>query len=125
MRWLVLGCVTLVGCDDTIFPPNARDYTADWAGVEQFMYAECANCHPSIEPSVDLPRDLHSDVCNADGYLVVAGDPDASMLWRIVSGELNETDPPQMPFGQPPIPADDIEFLRQWIATGASIEDCP
>ena len=129
MRWLLLiPLLTIglsVGCDDTVFPTNNRDYTPDWVGVQVFFFDHCIRCHPAIEPAIDLPGDIRGDVCGEFGSWVVPGDPDESMLWRVVSGEIRSDDPPIMPFGTGQLRSDQVDFLREWIQNGAVIEGCP
>jgi hypothetical protein len=61
----------------------------------------------------------------ADGLRrVVAGKPDSSLLWHKVNGytaghHARDYGAP-MPFGGQPLPAGQVEFIRQWIAGGAS-----
>jgi hypothetical protein len=125
MRVWVLGAALAAGCDDTVFEPQRAVYPSDWFGVQAFLFEHCYECHPEVEPALDVPSDILNDVCSGDEDYIVPGDPSASMLWRVISGELTDDDPPQMPFGLAPLPAEDIEFLRQWIADGAIIEVCP
>jgi len=56
----------------------------------------------------------------ARGKVVVPGQPDHSL----VIGYLTGVEKPQMPFGQPPLSAEQIELFRQWIRDGAK-DDTP
>ncbi len=49
------------------------------------------------------------------GVPFVAGKPEESLLVRYVKGELQ----PRMPLGQPALPGEQIELLREWIQDGA------
>jgi len=48
--------------------------------------------------------------------LVIAGDPENSLLMMRLRGEGGQ---PQMPLGQPPIAQESIETIARWIAAGA------
>lgn len=56
----------------------------------------------------------------ARGKVVVPGQPEHSL----VIGYLTGSEKPQMPFGQPPLAAEQIEAFRQWIREGAE-DDTP
>ncbi len=51
------------------------------------------------------------------GGTVVPGNPDASELYKRLLG--NTESGAQMPFGQPPLPAQSIDTVRRWILSGA------
>ena len=64
-------------------------------------------------------------IAKADGLRrVVPGKPDSSLLWHKVNGFANGHHARDygaaMPYGGQPLPAGQIEFIRQWIAGGAS-----
>ena len=105
------------GTGDTAAPSI---YPADWDGVVQFLDDDCAQCHASGNP-VLFPDGLEDDVRSGAGALVVAGDPDASALWRVISGDLGPTDFGPMPFGDDPLPAAEIAHVRAWIEAGAPL----
>lgn len=52
-----------------------------------------------------------------NGSLVYAFDLDRSILYQKIIR--NPAFPPPMPYGGPPLPADEIETFRRWIAEGA------
>jgi hypothetical protein len=57
----------------------------------------------------------------ADGQMLVTpGDPDASFLWRKLSGALDADEGDRMPAaGTSPLDALELELVRAWIAAGA------
>jgi hypothetical protein len=72
-----------------------------------------------------LPRQANA---RADGLrLVTPGKPDSSLLWHkvngFVSGHHARDYGAPMPFVGQPLPAGQVEFIRQWIAGGASATD--
>ena len=79
-------------------------YTADAEGMRLFFAERCENCH-GYDPGqgqLELPADV-ADV-------VVASDPESSILWqRLEAG--------QMPPGNP-IEPELFEHVYEWIASG-------
>ncbi len=123
MRYLGLVALALLitaGCDDTLFPGNERVYEPNWLGVQVFTFDHCAQCHPSLaEPA--FPAAIEEDIRNEDGVYVVPGDPEASLLWRVLSSDDRLTgDPPKMPLGRPLRP-ERVAFVREWILAGAPL----
>lgn len=118
-RTLVAALALLVGCDDTVFPPHYVEYEPDWLGIQAFTYQNCRGCHPSIaEPS--WPEALEDDILSGEGVYVVPGDAQASWFWRVLSDEDRETGDPIMP-ATGALPAEQIEFVREWIEAGAPL----
>ncbi|MCA9123599.1 MAG: PSD1 domain-containing protein [Planctomycetaceae bacterium] len=78
----------------------------------------CSKCHHEKEQSggLDLTR-MRTMRRGGDelGAAVVPGDPDASPLIQVLTGVKK----PAMPEGADPLPDEDIELLRRWIAEGA------
>ena len=52
--------------------------------------------------------------------LVVPGDPDGSFLVWKLRGDLGEEMGEPMPFGNPPLPEEEISLIEEWIARGAA-----
>jgi hypothetical protein len=125
----LLGVALLGGCDDTVFetshvteaPPD--DYTPDWAGVIALMDDHCLSCHePDGTNPIWFPDDIELDAANGTGFYVVAGSPDDSKLWRVLSGALGENDYADMPLGSGPLPLEQVLHVKWWIALGAEVE---
>ncbi|MEX0602587.1 MAG: c-type cytochrome domain-containing protein [Bacteroidota bacterium] len=85
--------------------------------VEAVFRARCIACHSgSTAPEgLDLSTPAYSNLMNHIPRLVIAGDPDNSLLvWRIEGqGGLA-----RMPFGQPPLTQNQITGIRTWISEG-------
>ncbi|HEY2018205.1 MAG TPA: hypothetical protein VGH38_32090 [Bryobacteraceae bacterium] len=83
--------------------------------VRPVLQRQCQGCHQPNLKSSDL------DVTTFEG-LAAGGKhgPAAGVLVKYVTGELK----PQMPLGQPPLPAEQVELLRNWVAAGAK-DDTP
>jgi hypothetical protein len=125
---LALFLMVMPGCDDTLFgvPIGGGDgpvepvYEVGYAGVQEMWSDHCQACHPAVNPFV--LDDLVADIQAGDERYIVAGDPGASMFWRLISGTRVEGDPRTMPDGSPVgLRAPDREHVRLWILEGAPI----
>jgi hypothetical protein len=94
----------------------------------------CAGCHPGVNSSLDLREGeayehLVGVAALEDPSLVrvVAGDPGLSFLYLKLGGDPPVADIPaigtRMPPGSPPIAAEDLAVVRQWILDGAQDVD--
>lgn len=100
-------------------------YTADWPGMVAFMEDHCTECHNSEgEASTVYPNAIAADVLLARRVFVVPGEPDASKLWRTVSGDLDVADFADMPLNGLLDPLQ-TDHVRAWIAAGATVPDPP
>ena len=116
--WLAGLCVTVTGiCGLAAVPaPAAPSFDRD---IRPILKAACTHCHGEEEPvagSVDLRlRRFLLEATDSGEPVIVPGDPDASLLVRVVeSGE--------MPQEGKPLEAEQIATLRAWIAAGAPVE---
>ncbi|MFK7931135.1 MAG: hypothetical protein AB8H79_23320 [Myxococcota bacterium] len=120
--WVLVGAMALAGgCDDTVFNSGGgggnSEYEADFTGVVAFFHDRCHECHPALIASFDAGV-LEADVEAGTGLFVVAGDPDASLLWRVLNDA--DDDVGVMPTtGQRP--DEEIAHVRQWILDGAPL----
>jgi len=80
--------------------------------IRPLFEKSCANCHSGNTAMAGL--DLRSKESAA--RTLVAGHPEQSRLYRLVAG----LDKPAMPMGQPPLSANQIANIRQWIQQGAA-----
>ncbi len=82
--------------------------------VQPIFDQNCVVCHGG---SAGLWLDSYERVMAGSerGPVVVPGDPEASELYRRITGASQ----PSMPLGQPPLPPQEIETIRRWIAEGA------
>jgi hypothetical protein len=102
--------------------------TADFASIQENVFTPiCTVCHAGGA----APQGLRLDSANSYALLVGVpstevpsllrvkpGDPDASYLVQKLEGHAAVG--AQMPFGGPPLPAETIAVIRQWIAAGAA-----
>jgi WD40 repeat protein len=89
--------------------------TSYFRDVRPIIQRQCQGCHqPNLKSS-------NLDLTTFEGFQ--AGGKHglgASTLLGYITGDSK----PQMPLGQPPLPADQVELIRSWIAAGAK-DDTP
>jgi hypothetical protein len=94
----------------------------------------CTGCHPGVNGSLDLrEEESYAELVGVraleDPTLVrvVAGDPERSFLYLKLGGDPPVADIPaigtRMPPRAPPIDAEDLELVRNWILQGAKGPD--
>ena len=98
--------------------PTASGSGAAFATIQPLLQQRCAACHtgPGAKEGVDLSS--HDAVMKGgrEGAIVVAGDPDKSLLVDVLTGRNGK---PQMPPKQAPLSADEIKTIEAWIKDGA------
>ncbi|MFO1400820.1 MAG: hypothetical protein U1F30_06360 [Steroidobacteraceae bacterium] len=106
---------------------NGGPLVADFASIQEHVFTPiCTVCHAGGS----APQGLRLDAANSYALLVGVpstevssilrvkpGDPDHSYLVQKLEGHAAVG--AQMPFGGPPLPADTIAVIRQWITDGA------
>jgi nitrate/TMAO reductase-like tetraheme cytochrome c subunit len=89
----------------------ATDGSITWETVAPIFNARCISCHGSnAMDGVNLSSYATAFSGSTDGPILVAGDPDASLLIQIQSAATKH-------FGQ--LSASELETVRQWIQAGA------
>jgi hypothetical protein len=78
--------------------------------------ANCAKCHNSDKKKGDLDLTSYSSALagGASGKVLVAGDADASKLWRVI----NHLDDPNMPPNRGKLADKELAVFKKWIAGG-------
>jgi WD40 repeat protein len=90
--------------------------------IRPILQRSCQGCHqPNLKTSdLDLTTFAGLAAGGKRGATLKAGAPAESLLVKYLTGEMK----PQMPVGQPPLPPEQIELVRSWIAAGAK-DDTP
>jgi len=104
--WIILA----VGSTFAAAPSFTRE-------IRPILQKQCQGCHQPAIKSSDLDVTSFAELRRGGkrGVPFVAGKPVESLLVRYVKGELQ----PRMPLGQPALPGEQIELLREWIQDGA------
>ena len=84
------------------------------SAVLPILMLDCITCHGGAG---DLSVETYADLMlgGISGPVVVAGDPDNSLLIKRLEGTIK----PQMPLNLPPLSQPQIDTIRDWIAEGA------
>ncbi|SPF48370.1 Planctomycete cytochrome C [Candidatus Sulfopaludibacter sp. SbA4] len=83
--------------------------------VRPVLQRQCQGCHQPNLKSSDLDLTTYEGFAKGGKH-----GPAADFIVKYIAGEMK----PQMPLGQPPLPAEQIELLRSWVAAGAK-DDTP
>jgi hypothetical protein len=108
---LLLALVALPPQDSQ--PPRRAGEALTW---EQDIYPviqkHCLVCH-GASGGYDLGTKEKALVGGRSGRAIIPGDAQNSLLYRLLQGPVGSK--PRMPLGQPPLPAEVIELLGDWI----------
>ena len=106
-RSVILGLLTLAALRPELFAQSS---------VQSLLTARCQVCHNDQTKSGGLSLASRARMLKggAHGPAIVPGEPDESLLLRLVSGN-----PPRMPREGEPLTAEQIASVRRWIADGA------
>ena len=90
--------------------------------IRPILQRQCQGCHqPALKTSkLDLTTFEALQAGGQRGAALKPGDAAGSLIVKFISGELK----PQMPMAQPPLTAEQIQLVRDWIAAGAK-DDTP
>jgi len=83
--------------------------------VRPVLQRQCQGCHQPNLKSSDLDLTTYEGFAKGGKH-----GPGTGFIVKYITGEMK----PQMPLGQPPLPAGQIELLRSWVAAGAQ-DDTP
>jgi len=90
---------------------------ADYAAVQAVFTAKCAGCHGATNPKAGISLTDHDAVMKGgkEGPVIVAGDPDGSLLVKAIKGAPGAK---KMPPGPPLDPAQ-VKTVEDWVKAGA------
>lgn len=111
MRWLFLSLLFLSACDQTLNSNSSdagkyADVSSFFTAAKAIISANCAGCHPTY------PGLSEADF-KAQG-LVVAGNPNSSMIYYRLVGSAGTNGPKTMPQGGA-LSASDVAAIATWI----------
>src|SRR5881396_1907541 len=90
--------------------------------VRPILDKNCTSCHQpaSTQSDLDLTTYARFRTGGKRGPAFVAGSPEQSLVIQFITAALT----PSMPFGQPPLAANEVATIREWIKSGAR-DDSP
>jgi hypothetical protein len=105
----------------TTTAPPADTGPATFAMVAQTASANCMPCHNAEKKAGGLSLASYADVVKGgeSGPVVKAGDPDGSLLIKVLKGPVIDPEVPRMPLKRDPLSADQIQKIADWIKAGA------
>jgi cytochrome c len=95
--------------------------------VRPILQTNCGKCHLDINHKGGLSLETHASTLKGgrDGVVIVPGDPDNSMLVKLIRHEGPPDDPKPMPPKAPKISDEDIATITAWIKAGAVMPPDP
>lgn len=101
-------------------PARPEFYTAH---VKPIFDSNCARCHGGAARRGGLNMDTRDSLLKGghDGPAIVPGDPDHSLLVRLIRHEGPADDPMEMPPHKPKLADSDIATVALWIKAGAAM----
>ena len=107
-------CVTNGVADEASIPGYSKD-------VAPILRKYCAGCHNDSDREGDLSLESFASMQKGteDGPALLAGDPEASKLYRVLSGN----EPAMPPEDEPQLSEEQIAVIRRWIEAGAKGPD--
>ncbi len=100
---------------------NAADPAFYTTRVKPVFDTDCARCHGGLNRRGGLNMDTRAGLLQGghDGAVIVPGDPDHSLLIKLIRHEGPADDPMPMPPKRPKLSDADIATVAQWIKAGA------
>jgi len=119
----VLGCNTINQPTPPI-PGSTNDPTSPefYTGhVKPIFQKHCFRCHGGINHRGDLNMSTHAGLFRGghDGQVLIPGDPDASLLVKLIRHEGTTKVPGPMPSKSSKLSEADIATVERWVRAGA------
>ena len=86
--------------------------------IAPILRTHCSGCHNDVDREGEFSVETFASLSRGGdkGATLKPGDPDASLLVRLIEGRAKPVMPPKE---EPRVPAPEIALLRRWIAQGA------
>jgi len=123
MRWVWFAtCLMAIPLPRTATSIQVTTGTSYLRDVRPILDAHCTSCHQPAKKQSDLDLTTYAgfQAGGKRGPAFVAGSPEQSLVIQFITAGVK----PSMPFGQPPLAANDVSIIRDWIASGAK-DDSP
>src|SRR5947199_3331771 len=108
------ACLIILAPAIPVLAADERSYLRD---VRPILDRNCTGCHQpaSKESDLDLTTYAGFRAGGKRGPAFVPGSPNQSLVIQFITAARQ----PSMPFGQPPLDANDVATIRDWIQAGA------
>jgi mono/diheme cytochrome c family protein len=95
--------------------------------VKPILQTNCGKCHFDMNHKGGLAMDTKALMMKGgrDGVVIVPGDPESSMLVKLIRHEGPPDDPKPMPPKGPKMSDADIAVIEQWVKAGAVMPEDP
>lgn len=114
-----VGVAIAYGQEDVARTPESPDFQRD---IQPILTKHCQSCHGPDRDASGLRVDRWKHLLEGGEYgvpAIVPGQPEASFLLQVVDGSSQDLTMP--PEGNDPLTSQQIELIRQWIASGAIV----
>jgi len=105
-------------------PPSAQSNSkvSYFREIRPVLQRQCQGCHQPASKQADLLLTSYEGfkAGGKSGASFTAGEPDQSVVMAYLKGDRQ----PRMPLGGDPLPAEQVDLFRRWIAEGG-IDDTP
>ncbi|MCA9076335.1 MAG: DUF1553 domain-containing protein [Planctomycetaceae bacterium] len=124
IRRTLIGSIAraVVACLLTSFACQSRangDEDSPYSAVADIFQQHCVSCHNNIDRKGELSLQSPDDL--RDGGLIDLDAPASSHLLAVLLP--NDDSPPNMPKDSPPLTTEQVELVRNWLASGAEWPD--
>ena len=130
MAAALVGAVLLAGSGlRTVAAQDAANKPAFYTEkVRPLLQTNCGKCHFDVNHKVGLSLQTKATTMKGgrSGAAIVPGDPENSLLVKLIRHEGPANDPKPMPSKAPKMSDEDIATIEQWVKAGAVMpEDAP
>ena len=117
VRLKIVICAALWFVWGALLPCPARSAVSYQREVLEIFRAECLACHNEDDKQGELDLSTYKALLEGgiSGSVIEPGDPDESLLYRLVA----HLDQPSMPPETPKLARESLNLIKQWISEGA------
>jgi len=98
-------------------PAASKHASVPYSTVSDIMTKKCATCHQGATPPAKFDATTYKGVMkgNDHGSVIVAGKPDKSLLYTLITATTGKKMPPRKPLEK-----EEIAKIEAWIKAGAT-----
>jgi mono/diheme cytochrome c family protein len=109
-------CLLFFLCSSVLIAAEPVDYMTQ---IKPLFKTHCVKCHGAATQKGSLRMDTAAAIVAGGDYgsSIDRERPESSLLLQVITGKHDELE--RMPYKRPPLTADEIELVRNWIKAGA------